>query len=233
MPIDRFFYPHSLAVPSILLEDEESRHLNVMRIQPKEEIEVVNGQGELVKARLLSLSKKGAELEILSHAHFPPPQYELILAQALTKPASLEWIIEKGTELGATAFWLFPGDRSEKKNLTPQQEKRLHNLTISALKQCGRLYLPSIVLKPPLREWTKPQGALLFGSLSPEAPLLSGALKKVIFVVGPEKGFSSEETIMLEQTLQAQGVKLHSHTLRAETAAITALAQLFPLLTSN
>ncbi len=229
MPIDRFFYPHSLDAPSITLDDEESRHLSVMRIRPGDEIEIVNGQGDLAKARY----KKGAELEILSHEHLPPPPYELILAQAYTKPASLEWIIEKGTELGATAFWLFPGERSEKKTLSPNQEKRLHNLTISALKQCGRLYLPSIVLKPPLQQWAKPQGTLFFGSLFPDAPVLSKPLSPAIFAVGPEKGFSLEETHFLEQTLQGQGVKLHDNVLRAETAAIAALAQLFPFLTNN
>ena len=229
MPIDRFFYPHSLSVPSIVLEDEEYRHLSVMRIRPGDEIEIVNGQGDVAKARL----KNGAQLEILSHEHRPPPQYELILAQALTKPASLEWIIEKGTELGVAAFWLFPGDRSEKKSLSPNQEQRLHNLTISALKQCGRLYLPSLVLKPPLKQWSKPQGALFFGSLSPEAPVLSKPSSTMTFVVGPEKGFSAEESVLLQQTLQGQGVKLHDNVLRAETAAITALAQVFPLLTSN
>lgn len=231
MPIDRFFYPYSLATSSLVLTGEECHHLSVMRIKPEEEIEIVNGKGSIAKALVRTISKKEAVLEILSHDQAPIPPYELILAQALTKPANLEWIIEKGTELGATEFWLFPGDLSEKKNLSENQEKRLHHLTISALKQCGRLYLPSITLKPPLRNWEKPPGSFFFGSLFPHAPFLSSASSPVTFVIGPEKGLSPDETATL-QALQAQGVKLHDHTLRAETAALAALAQLFPLISN-
>ncbi|MBS0615444.1 MAG: 16S rRNA (uracil(1498)-N(3))-methyltransferase [Verrucomicrobia bacterium] len=230
MPVDRFFYPHSLKVSAIVLEGDEYHHLSVMRIRPSEEIEIVNGEGEIAKALVQSMSKNSAELKIISHQLVSPPSYELILAQALTKPSNLEWIVEKGTELGATAFWLFPGDRSEKNSLSENQLKRLEHITISALKQSGRPFLPKIELKKPLQTWTKPKGALLFGSLSPSAPLLSKPSSPCIFVVGPEKGLSPEEINFLQQSLQAQGVKLHDNTLRAETAALCALSQLSLLI---
>ncbi|MGH7198043.1 MAG: RsmE family RNA methyltransferase [Candidatus Omnitrophota bacterium] len=224
MPADRFFTPVSLKTSSLSLEGEELHHLaKVMRVRPGETIELVNGRGELATAELISLDKKTAHLKILSHETATPPP-PLILAQAVTRTASLEWIIEKGTELGATEFWLFPGEKSEKKNLALQ---RLETIQINALKQCGRLFLPHLALKPPLQEWPPPSGSLFFGDLSPHAPPLKGPFDSpVIFFIGPEKGFSTSELATLSR-FKARGISLHSNILRAETAAIAALAQFY------
>jgi 16S rRNA (uracil1498-N3)-methyltransferase len=225
MPADRFFTPTPLEDP-LILEGEEFHHLTkVMRIRVGETIEIVNGQGEFVEAEVVSLDKK-AQLKIVSHRNTPPPSQNVILAQALTRPSSLEWIVEKGTELGVTEFWLFPGDRSEKKELSPSQLLRLETIIINALKQCGRLYLPKIVLKLPLEKWEKPSGSLFFGDLSSKMPLKGPFEKTVIFFIGPEKGLSSEEVQLLNK-FHAKGITLHENILRAETAAIAALSEFY------
>jgi 16S rRNA (uracil1498-N3)-methyltransferase len=97
---------------------------------------------------------------------------------------------------------------------------------VNALKQCGRLFLPQLLLKPSLSHWEKPSGSLFFGDLS-KAPKLSGPFSdSVTFFIGPEKGFSPAEIAHLK-TFSAHGISLHTHTLRAETAAIVALSQYF------
>lgn len=230
MPADRFF----VAAPlnnNLILEGEEFHHLaKVMRVRLGETIEIVNGQGELAEAELISLDKKSCELKILSHKKVPLPEQTLILALGLTRPASLEWTLEKATELGATEFWLFPGERSEKKDLSHSQIHRLDTILINALKQCGRLYLPKIILKPPLQEWQVPAGGLYFGDVSPQQPLLKGPFDKtVMFIIGPEKGFSPAETLLLREKFKAHPISLHENILRAETAAITVLSQFYLL----
>lgn len=224
MPADRFFTRSSLKTSSLHLSGDEFHHLaHVMRMRIGETLELVNGKGELANAEVASLGKHEAELKITSYTSHPPSSTTLILAQAITRPASLEWIIEKGTELGVTEFWLFPGEYSEKKSpSTP----RLETIAINALKQCGRLYLPKIRLKPPLEEWEKPQGSLFFGDLSKTAKPLEGPFSQtVIFFIGPEKGFSFNELEILANSFQAKGISLHENVLRAETAAIAALSQ--------
>jgi 16S rRNA (uracil1498-N3)-methyltransferase len=229
MPADRFFVATSLE-NNLLLEGEEFHHLaKVMRIRLGETIEIVNGQGEFAEAEVISLNKKNCELKILSHKKVPLPEQSLILALALTRPASLEWTLEKATELGATEFWLFPGERSEKKDLSNSQIHRLETIVINALKQCGRLYLPKFVLKPPLEQWQPPSGSLYFGDFSTTAPLKAPFDKTVTFFIGPEKGFSPAETSLLREKLKAHPISLHENTLRAETAAIAVLSQ-FSLL---
>ena len=51
--------------------------------------------------------------------------------------------------------------------------------------------------------------------------------ERVVFCVGPEKGFSPQEIAHLKGPLEAQGVKLHHNILRTETAGLVALSQLF------
>jgi 16S rRNA (uracil1498-N3)-methyltransferase len=229
MPADRFFVAAPLK-NNLTLEGVEFHHLaKVMRIRLGETIEIVNGQGEFAEAEVISLNKKSCELKILSHKKASPPEQNIILALALTRPASLEWTLEKATELGAAEFWLFPGERSEKKELSPSQLHRLETIVINALKQCGRLYLPKIVLKPSLEKWPQPSGSLFFGEVSTKTPLKGPFDKTVTFFIGPEKGFSPAETHLLKEKFKAHPISLHENTLRAETAAITALSQ-FSLL---
>lgn len=233
MPIERFFHPDFFQEKQeIILEGQEFHHLRVMRLKQGEQIELVNGKRELAQARLTALHKESASLEILTIERSQEKKPYLILAQAMPLFNRLEFIIEKGTELGASAFWLFPGHQSEKTNLSSNQSERLKSLSISALKQCGRLDLPPILFKPPLKEWERAEGTLYFGDTHPEAPnwqIADNPLQApLIFFIGPEKGFHSQEVSLLEQW-GAQGVKIHSNILRVDTAALTALVLLSTL----
>jgi 16S rRNA (uracil1498-N3)-methyltransferase len=231
MPSNRYYAPVPfIKDESIFLEKEEAHHLcHVMRTKVGEEIELVNGLGELAFATLSSIKKDEAELLITSVSTSNKPEPQIILAQAIPRLNRLEFIIEKGTELGVSSFWLFPSIHSEKENFSQNQQKRLEQLTISAMKQCGRLTLPSLLLKPSLVSWEKPEGTILFGDTQEKAPWLAEVLKEkqepLIFFVGPEKGFHQKELAHLEK-IGAQGVKLHQNILRVDTAPIVALSQL-------
>jgi 16S rRNA (uracil1498-N3)-methyltransferase len=223
MPANRFFLEDPLTNPH--LSGEEFHHLKtVMRAKLGDTFEIVNGNGLLALAKIIQITNSSASFEIIQKTEEPPPSVQLILAQAFLRPSLLDWVIEKGTELGATQFWLFPASLSEKKEITPNQLKRLHHLTLSALKQCGRLYLPTIEIKPPLSLWEKPKETLLFGSLDPHSKPFERIASSIVIVIGPEKGFSHEEHQILEKKLGGVGVKLHTNTLRAETAALCALS---------
>lgn len=226
MPDNRFYTSEALENRTLIsLEGDEMRHMaKVMRRAEGDRVELVNGQGALAIATIKGMSRNSAELLIEELSLEKRPERELILAQALPKLACLDLIIEKGTELGATAFWLFPGERSEKKELSPNQKKRLSLLAISALKQSGRLFLPSIEFKPPLTEWDKPSIPLFYGA--PEGPRLERQEGGALFLVGPGGGLSDTEKSYLTETLGAKGKSLNPNILRAETAALCALSLL-------
>lgn len=226
MPVERFYSPtpFSTGAPCIL-EEEELHHLQVIRLRVGEKVELVNGKGELAQATLISLEKRRAQLMIDSVTRSASSGPIRILAQAIPRFNRLEFILEKGTELGATAFWLFPGERSEKSSFSDNQSQRMIQLTIAAMKQCGRLDLPLIELHPPLLSWTNLSYPLLYGDTRQEAPPLTTLLGPLILLIGPEGGLSPAELTHLDGPLAAQGHRLHSNILRTDTAAITLLAK--------
>jgi 16S rRNA (uracil1498-N3)-methyltransferase len=224
MPHNRFYTPSELlAGAEVVLNDTESDHLvKVVRVRVGEQVELVNGRGVLALAR-----REANALRVESVQHEAPP-LERILALALTRPALLEWAVEKGCELGATAFWLFPGQLSDKQELSAAQKGRLAHIAIAALKQCGRLYLPPLIDKPALRSWGALAETVLCADPAPHLPyfweLTLERQAAWVWCIGPERGFHEEERAHLEQVLKAQSCRLHPHTLRAETAPLVALA---------
>lgn len=221
MPAYRFFLDTPLTAQSAHTLPKEERHhiVRVMRCRPGQELEIVNGRGDLAHAVLLEEGRVQ-----IQDVHRESPPLPLILIQAIPKLNRLDFIVEKGTELGMTALWLFPGERSEKQQLSPTQMDRLIHLSIAALKQCGRLTLPSLLIKPSLHTWTQLPQPAYFGSLDPAAPWLT-AHPSACCVIGPEGGLTEREEASL-QTLGALPIKLHTHILRTDTASLVALSLL-------
>lgn len=220
MPAERFYLDADL-VGTVFLEGAEWHHLaHVMRMRVGEEIELVNGRGALAQAKVVALSKQKAILQVLSAIDIPSVPSGVTLAIPLMRPAKLELVIEKGTELGADAFCLYPAQFSDKEGLSANQMERLNHLAIAAMKQCGRLDLPPIRLLGHFEELFKLPGTPLFGDTRPNAKKM-GVGGKVVVITGPERGFSEKELELLDR--KATGVRLHKNILRAETAPLVAL----------
>lgn len=217
MPSDRFFVSD---IHNPLLNAEELRHLKVMRIRDGEIFELVDGKGHLATGHKIQ------DKIIIDTIETTPPPHPAIIAQAFPKINRLDVILEKGCELGMTELILFPGENSEKFDLSPNQLKRAETILISAMKQSGRLFLPKLTIAQPLYKWEKPSLPSFFGDTDPSAPffldLLSKPLKGALFFVGPEKGFTPEEREIL-QKMGVKGVKLSPYILRTETAPLAAL----------
>jgi 16S rRNA (uracil1498-N3)-methyltransferase len=238
MPHNRYYCDASfLENQSLALSGDECHHLvRVLRAKHGDRLELVNGRGQLAYAIISDVKKHSAELQIEQVFQESTAKTPLILAMGIPRMNHLEWIIEKGTELNVTSFWLFPGLLSEKQDLSESQLTRTQHLAISAMKQCGRLDLPTIEIKPPLLKWTSMQGTLLFGDTSEDAPYfwelsLSKPLPSpILWFIGPEKGLAPKERHFLLNTMKAKGVRLHRNILRTETAPLVALSLSQPLI---
>ncbi|MES2199950.1 MAG: RsmE family RNA methyltransferase [Chlamydiota bacterium] len=233
MPVERFYLEGELNQgDDVSLKNEEFHHLaHVIRVKEGEVIELVNGKGSLATAKIKKITRHLAEVTILSSEQAPPLSYELILAQAIPRQPRLEYILEKSVELGVTKIWLFPGELSEKKILAPSHLERAHHIITSAMKQCGRLFAPELVLAPSLFSWDPKSlpKASFFGDTHPDARSFLNCLtaekpSSLCVVIGPEKGFNPKETTWMKNTLHIQGVHLHPNILRTDTAAICSLS---------
>lgn len=224
MPVERFYLDSEIEKDeTVFLEDAEHHHLShVIKMSAAEELELINGRGILAVAKIIEIHKKKSALKILSIQKSPAPSPKLTLALPLMRPSKLEWVIEKGCELGADQFLLFHAAYSEKEGLSENQRIRLHNLCIAACKQSGRLYMPSIELLPKLEALFKHKALFLFGDTRnipfKEVPKEDS----IVFISGPERGFSEQELKALDK--HALGIKLSANVLRAETAPITAMS---------
>jgi 16S rRNA (uracil1498-N3)-methyltransferase len=242
MPAERYFLNASFEPHDHHhLQGQEYHHLiHVMRARKGDSIELVNGQGSLAQATVQEIKKDNASVKIETVFQEAEKPECLILAQALPKSHRLDVIVEKGTELGIDTFWLFAGHFSVKKELFPHHLERIQSVTIAAMKQCGRLTLPTIVIQPPIEHWPMIKTLAFFGDLDEGAPFFDAVWKKqslpitspVMFITGPEGGFSDQEVQILKRR-GVQGVKLHDHILRTDTASIMAVSLLSHWLLST
>jgi 16S rRNA (uracil1498-N3)-methyltransferase len=231
MPSERYYLAEDLEPhDKKILKDSEFHHLaHVMRTRKGENIELINGKGALAKATVVDILKDQAVLILDDVQNSEKKNVKIILAQALPRQNRLEFVLEKGTELGVDEFWLFPGATSIKKEFYPSQIERAQTLTISAMKQCGRLTLPSIQIKPEIKMWDKLTTSAFFGDVDASSDLFSEVWNKtpltlpIVFITGPESGFTDSEVSQL-RSKGALGVKLHDHILRTDTASMTAVS---------
>lgn len=216
MPENRFFCRD----PEGTIRGEEWQHLTrVMRKKVGDKVELIDGQGSLSLAMITSIGRDRAETKLLeSTRHQKPKELQLLLA--LLKFPKLEWVVEKGVELGVTRFALFDGEKSTKIGLSTTQVGRLERKAISALKQSGGLYLPRIEFFPSIQEVPLGKVPLYIASLAQKG-VSPRKCPPAAIAIGPESGWSdAEEAHLLE--MGAEAIRLHDNTLRAETAAICA-----------
>jgi 16S rRNA (uracil1498-N3)-methyltransferase len=206
----------------------------VLRLTEGSALEVFDGTGRAFDARVLGADPQQVRLE-LGPARSTPPRREVSVLQGLPKGDKLEWVLQKGTELGASAFYPVATARSVVKLEPRRAEERTARWTKiveEAARQCRRNDVPRVHTPRPLLEAARslPPGTVLlvldeeesavplgeaFRSCAPQAP--------VALVVGPEGGLAREEVAELA-SLGARGVSLGSRILRTETAALAALA---------
>lgn len=222
---ERFYLPSLPLEPtSVQLENEEHHHLShVFRVREGETVELVNGSGSIANALVTHIEKKKTLLQITSLQKQEKDPFSISLAIPWMRPSKLDWIIEKGTELGADAFIFYTAEKSKQEPLKEKAKERIEHLLIAAMKQSKRLYLPQIKEEEDLSKVIQAKTPLFFGDIDPKtSPLPSLLPKELLFITGPESGFSLEEKELL--ATKATGVSLNPHILRAETAPIAALA---------
>jgi 16S rRNA (uracil1498-N3)-methyltransferase len=157
------------------------------------------------------------------------PSPDLWLAFAPIKRARIDLIAEKATELGVSALWPVMTRRAEPMRVNIE---RLANIAIEAAEQAERLDIPAVeeprTLDRLLAGW--PEERALFacaeaGEAEPIADAVASRRDRPAgFLIGPEGGFAPNELDALRKLPFVVAVGLGPRVLRAETAAIAALA---------
>tara|TARA_A100001037_G_scaffold295655_1_gene315075 strand:- start:181 stop:918 length:738 start_codon:yes stop_codon:yes gene_type:complete len=213
---------------------EEARHLlKVLRVEVGRQVEVLNGKGLVWLARVNEVSARSIVLKIEEIRETPQPAIAFEVAMALPKAGRMEETVRQLTELGVSRITPILAERGEVGKLPGRIESKLekwNRIAVQASKQSGNPWLPNIGEPIPFKFWCEgvsKDSCRLLGSLSADARSISSvrkpSMKSVCIGIGPEGGFSKEE----EDHALALGfvpVRLGSHVLRIETAAVCALA---------
>ncbi len=229
----RFFVPDwtNTEDGAIALPEEERHHARVVRLHDGEEIEIFDGKGASCRASFElpeGADPQARMIERLADRH-RESSIAVTLAVAPLKKDRFEWLVEKATELGVARIAVFEAERGVANPSTKRRDRWLQIAT-SAAKQSGRTVLPEI---DEVGAFTRMleigcSRRIILDPSAPHDPLhqvLSdgGRAKSVLLIVGPEGGFANQE-LQQARAASATFASLGPRTLRAETAAIAAMA---------
>lgn len=227
------FYSTNIIDDRIVLSTDESNHAkNVLRLKDGEIVNVLDGIGNIYICKIVFVKSKSLELDIIScDSKSVKHPYYLHIAIAPTKNIDrIEWFVEKATEIGIDEISFIQTERSERKHINIE---RLQKITVAAIKQSVKTYLPKIHDLQPYKNFIShvkniPQNPTLFIAHLEEDDRKS--LKHVVkspynqlILIGPEGDFSQNE-INLAYKNDFAPVSLGNYRLRTETAALVACA---------
>ncbi len=228
----RLFYVDEIRASAAYLRGETAQHLRkVLRAERGQHYEVSDGAA-LWLAEIADFGRDLVEFRLLEHLEAVLPLARVHLLPALVKFDHFEWILEKATELGVARITPVYSLRVEK-GLDQAAHKRLERwrrILLESGQQSRRLSPPqldeplklkdALLAGCPLRLWLEEQrgAAPLLKSLPP-------SFNEAALLCGPEGGWDDRERDVARQAGWTS-VSLGPQILRAETAAISALAVL-------
>jgi 16S rRNA (uracil1498-N3)-methyltransferase len=228
------------AVP---LERDQAHYLaNVLRLKPGGDILLFNGRDGEWQARLARGAKRTMSAEIGERTRAQPRPHDLHFLFAPLKHARLDYLVQKAVEMGASRLQPVITRHTQVARVNLD---RMRANAIEAAQQCGVLNLPEIAAPTQLGTITSradPERLLVFcdeeadvkdpvaalAAMRPTVtallPETAAHLPRLAVLIGPEGGFDEHERERLLKHPKVVRLALGPRILRADTAAVAALA---------
>lgn len=219
-----FYYPDLLRGPAVLPESEARHGIKVLRLRRGDLIGITDGGGTFAKAEILDDAVQHCAFRVIDrHTDDRPASPILHIAiSPLQQQERFEWFLEKATELGGAIFTPLLCERTVRPRVRTDRMKRI---IISAMKQSGRSWLPTLNNPVPFWEFFHqdlPSQRFMAHCMKEEKEelvTLMEAGKDTVILIGPEGDFTpSEVRYAIENHFLP--VSLGPATLRTETAGI-------------
>ncbi len=231
-PRARLFIEGDLAggASAVCGRDQAHYLAHVLRLAPGDPVALFNGRDGEWLAHIDRIGKKSAVLAVDRRLRPQSPEPDLWLVFAPVKRAPLGFLISKATELGVSA--LIPAI-TRRTIVERVKRERMAANAIEAAEQCERLTVPRIEDATPLsrvlENWPVDRRILLCAEAGEAAPINeflreSGPGGPWAVLTGPEGGFDQTELDLLNKSPNVNAVGLGPRILRADTAALAALA---------
>ncbi len=205
--------------------------MKVLRLRAGDEVIMLDGLGFEYAARLLKLSNKEVQAEILQRQmNKNESELKITLYQALVKKDKFEWVLQKCTEVGVAHFVPLRAARSEKTGLNEDRAKKVLK---EAAEQSERAIIPELseikTFESALRKGVTPDTPTMFLDASGE-PMGSAVTARSRFTlnifIGPEGGWDEVELEavrgLMREGYPLEIVNLGPRVLRTETAGLVA-----------
>jgi 16S rRNA (uracil1498-N3)-methyltransferase len=211
---------------SVAVDAAQANYLgNVLRMGVGAELLLFDGSSGEWLARVAEAAKKRMTLLVERKTRDAEAIPDLWLAFAPVKRAQTDWLVEKATELGAARLMPVMTRRTVAERV---RLDRLESIAIEAAEQCGRTILPPIEAPLALDRWlsARDRGRRLYfaDEAGGEPPARAFGPGPAVILTGPEGGFTDEERDSIRAAPNAVAISLGPRILRAETAALAALA---------
>lgn len=206
--------------------------LNVLRLGAGARLLIFNGRDGEWRAEIADVTKRGCAIRVVEQTRPQPPANDLLYLFAPLKMARLDYMVQKAVEMGAGRLRpvITRHTQVNRVNLDRMQAN-----VIEAAEQCGILAVPDVA--PPIDldrlidEWLQiePGRHIIFCDEDEEGThpveILRGLGKRPLaLLIGPEGGFSDDERRRLKRADFVTAIPLGPRILRADTAAVAALA---------
>ncbi len=209
-----------------LARDQAHYLFGVMRLGPGARLEVFDGRTGAYAAEIAEAGKKAGTLAVRARTAPLRPPPDLWLLFAPIKKQRTDFIVEKAAEMGAARICPVQTDFT---NAERVRRDRLQAHAVEAAEQCGGTFVPEVAelarLSDTLSGWPA-ERRLMFCDEALAGPVsaLPDAPGPWAILIGPEGGFSGPERARLAAMEQSRAVSLGPRILRADTAAVAALA---------
>jgi 16S rRNA (uracil1498-N3)-methyltransferase len=237
---DRVVYvpPEAWSEGGATITGSEHHHLaRVLRFRRGDRIAAVDGDGGRGVLEIAEIGRDATRCVLIAReAQEPRPRIDVEIASCITRAQRMDWLVEKATELGVSSIAPLYAERSVVRRGAREEgghRDRWERLAVAAMKQSRQARKPSIrePLALPaylaqrsggtlLAPWER-AGRLPLRRHLRERPFADG--ERVAVLIGPEGGLTDAEALAIESA-GGRLVSLGNAILRAETAAVVALA---------
>ena len=212
---------------SHLTKDQMHYVKDVMRLKAGDGLSVFNTQGEW-NAIIEAYEKNGAKIKIMEKVRDKDNEKNIWLAFSPIKQNPLNFVIQKGTELGVQKFIPILSDRTIVREVNIE---RIKKIIVEASEQSNRISVPEINKPDSLKFFLSifpKNGCLIFCDINSNQNNLKNIFEKkvngpVCILIGPEGDFSENERKMIIEHNQTYSISLAKNILKSETAALSAI----------
>jgi len=225
----RLYFPDKIQSDlSSHLTNEQTHYVkDVMRLKIGDKLSIFNTLGEW-NAAIESYEENGAKIKIMEKVRDKDNEKNIWLAFSPIKQNSLNFVIQKGTELGVQKFIPILSDRTIVREVNIE---RIKKIIVEASEQSNRISVPEINKPDSLKFFLSifpKNGCLIFCDINSNQNNLKNIFEKkvngpVCILIGPEGDFSANERKMIIEHNQTYSISLAKNILKSETAALSAI----------